>query len=136
MLTLNTAPTFRRTVTFEAAGKAVAVDVDFKWMHRKQLRAFMHRVNMVSSRRLAVRITQPIIRAIGLLPFCGKWSQARTVTYRDDFDFLSEIVQGWEGVDVPWSRESCARLVELYPQAVPAILGEWAKALTDQRLGN
>ena len=138
MLKLQHAPTFRAAVDIPLAGDKVAhVDCEFRWMHAADLADFLQRVQLaLTLDRRAVRVSQFVVRLLGRIPGLKAWAAKRTIPYRDDFDCLSEILVGWDGVDMPWSREACERLVKMYPQAVSLILGAWAKALGENRLGN
>ncbi|CBJ37898.1 conserved protein of unknown function [Ralstonia solanacearum CMR15] len=55
---------------------------------------------------------------------------------QSDADVLLEIVAGWEGVDVPFSREALDQLVQNYPAAPRAIFDTYLAELTGQRRGN
>lgn len=53
-----------------------------------------------------------------------------------DADVLLEIVEGWEDVDAPFSREALDQLVQNYPAAPRAIFDTYLAELTGQRRGN
>lgn len=54
----------------------------------------------------------------------------------DDVGALLEIVEGWEDVDAPFSREALDRVLQNYPGAPRAIFGAYLAELMGQRRGN
>lgn len=138
MLKLTQAPTFTGKVQIPLQGDQVAeVVCTFKWMHIRDVREFLGKVQMAARMGSpVVRTGQWFLRRLVKVPKLGAWASKRVISYRTDFDFLSEIVESWEGVDMPWGRESCQALIEQYPNAVGLIMGAWANGLADKRLGN
>lgn len=55
---------------------------------------------------------------------------------RDDVDLLSGIVADWEGVDVPYSRETLTAVLEEYSGASLAIFRTWVRELNGERSKN
>jgi hypothetical protein len=55
---------------------------------------------------------------------------------REDLDALEEIIVGWSGAEVEYSREALATLIDNYAGAAAALVGAYAKELADARLGN
>lgn len=138
MLKLAHSPTFKRSVEIPIQeGKVAKIECTFKWMSIRDLSQFLARVRMAAyADRWPVKLSQVFIRLAANVPGLKKWAQPRILTYRTDFDYLSDIMESWEGVDLPWSREACDQLIALYPHAVTIILASWAKGLEDNRLGN
>lgn len=138
MLKLNQAPTFKGSVQIPLPdGKTAQIECVFKWMSTKDLQAFFRSVRLAAvAHKPGVRAAQWVVRALGRVPGLKAWAQARTVTYRSDFEYLDQIIESWSGVDLPWSREACEALIQHYPHAVTIILGAWAKGLSESRLGN
>lgn len=76
---------------------------------------------------------QAIIKALSLV---FPKLKPRVLKYADMHAFLDSILVSWEGVDMPWSREACDNLLMMYPGANILILGAWAQAHKEARLGN
>jgi len=55
---------------------------------------------------------------------------------REDADFISEIVAGWQDVDAEFSADNLAKLLDAYPAAAAAILEAWVYALGRAREKN
>lgn len=138
MLKLATAPTFKRTVEIPIHdGQIAKIECTFKWMSLRDLGAFLARVRLAANaHRWPVRLSQFVIRGLSRVPGLQKWAKPRILTYRTDYDYLNDMIESWDGVDMPWSEEACKQLIALYPQAVTFILAAWAKGLEENRLGN
>lgn len=138
MLKLAQAPTFTGKVQIPLQGGQVAeVVCTFKWMHLRDVREFLSRVQMAARMGSpTARVAQWLLRGLVKVPGLSKWAGKRVITYRTDFDFLNEIVESWEGVDMPWGPDACKALIDQHPSAVGLILGAWCTGLADQRLGN
>ena len=57
-------------------------------------------------------------------------------TARTDLDALQELVEGWEGVDVPFDAAALDMLLDNYPSAATAIFGAYHKALFEGKEKN
>ena len=138
MLKLQHAPTFTGKVEIPLPGDKVAhVTCTFKWMHRKDVMTFYRRIHMLALMgKWHMRLAQRIVRALAYVPGLKGWAESRTVTFQDTFDMLSEVIDSWEGVDLPWSREACDLLIAQHPNAGMLFMGAWAKGLAENRLGN
>jgi hypothetical protein len=138
MLKLQQAPTFTGKVEIPLKGEKVAVIVCvFRWMHVKDLRAFLGKVQAAGMMNSpSMRLVQWVVRLVAHVPGLRAWAERRTIPYRTDFDFLNEILVSWEGVDMEWGPEACRRLIEQHPNAVSLILGAWCAGLAEGRLGN
>jgi uncharacterized protein involved in tellurium resistance len=55
---------------------------------------------------------------------------------RDDVDALSELVEGWSGVDEKFSVEALGNLLDNYPGAAAAIFAAYNRALLEGRSKN
>lgn len=55
---------------------------------------------------------------------------------REDADVLEEIVAGWEGVDVEFSRQALETLCDAYPGAATAVILGYNKAMTEVKAKN
>lgn len=55
---------------------------------------------------------------------------------RPDHEALMELVDGWEGVDQPFSQENLETLVDNYPGAARAIFDAYNSALFEAREKN
>ena len=51
-------------------------------------------------------------------------------------EFVLEFVIGWSGVDVPFSKENVAQLVDNYHTAASSMRDTYLQELTTARLGN
>lgn len=138
MLKLAQAPTFTGKVQIPLQGDQVAeVVCTFNWMHLKDVREFLGKVQMAARMGSpVVRLVQWLLRGLAKVPGLSAWAGKRIVPYRTDFDFLNEIIVSWEGVDLPWGPDACKALIEQHPKAVGLILGAWCTGLAEKRLGN
>lgn len=138
MLKLAHDPTFVGKVEIPLSGEKVAhVTCTFRWMDRKDVQAYYRQIHMLSLMGAwHMRAMQRFIRALSHVPGLKAWAAARTVTFTDTFDMLDRVVESWQGVDLPWSREACDLLIQQHPTAGLLILGAWSKGLTENRLGN
>lgn len=74
----------------------------------------------------------------------GEWLRnAAEGKYRDDVEFLGEIIEGWgaeivdeRGQPAPYGAENLARLLNAFPGAGNEIVLAYRKRLKDARLGN
>lgn len=137
MLKLQQAPTFTKKVDIPLPdGNVARVECVFRWMHTKDLRDFLSKVHASQSLTpWAMRVSQAVVwvaKRIG----AKEWAHKREIPYRTDYDYLSAIIESWDGVDLPWGPQACDLLLKQYPQAAGLILGAWAKGLTEGRLGN
>ena len=57
-------------------------------------------------------------------------------TARTDLDALQELVEGWEGVDVPFDAAALDTLLDNYPSAARAIFEGYNKGLFEGRQKN
>lgn len=138
MLTLQTPPTFTVGVDIPLDGDKVArIQVEFRWMHHQQIREYLRHVELSTLMgNPGFRFMQRVFRRLVAWRIARKWASARIARYATAYDYLSEIVVSWSGVDMPFGAEACERLVLMHPQAPTLILGAWAKAIRDGRRGN
>lgn len=107
MFVLTPKPTFKADVTIPVAGgKGGKITFIFKHKGKKDLRTFFEDL--------------------------GKEENAG----RSDVDALLELVEGWEGVDQPFSEDNFELLLDAYPGAVMALLETYRKELTEGRAKN
>lgn len=138
MLKLQHAPTFVGKVEIPlSADKVAQVTCTFKWMNRKDVQTFYRRIHMLSLMgSWHMQMAQRLVRLLSHVPGLKAWADARTVTFKDTFDMLDQVIESWQGVDLPWSRESCELLIAQHPTAGLLFLGAWSKGLAENRLGN
>jgi hypothetical protein len=55
---------------------------------------------------------------------------------RPDLETVMAIVQGWDGVDAPFSRQSVEAVLSQYHAFARTVVGAWVNELTQARLGN
>lgn len=55
---------------------------------------------------------------------------------RDDAEVISEIVEGWSGVDTDFSRDALDTLCDAYPGAAFAIISGYNKELLEGKVKN
>lgn len=53
-----------------------------------------------------------------------------------ELESLMEMLVGWEGVDMPFSRDAVASLIQAYHGAAYVIAQDYARELTAARMGN
>lgn len=54
----------------------------------------------------------------------------------DDPQVLTELVDGWQDVDQPYSREALEALLNNYPASAGELLTAWRKAISESRVKN
>lgn len=108
MFTLNPNPTFKSEVSFLTPSGPAKITVVFRHKGRKALKAFMDSLTDA--------------KPDGSL--------------REDIDIVSEIVDGWEGVDVEFSKEALDTLLDNYPSSARAILDAYLPALVEGQAKN
>jgi bacterioferritin (cytochrome b1) len=55
---------------------------------------------------------------------------------RSDVDGLLEIVEGWEEVDAPFSREALAQILDNYHDVVTPVMNAFFEAIRGAKEGN
>lgn len=137
MIKLNHAPTFKATVQIPMGGTVAQFKCEFRWMNDKRLAEFIARMRMLeAAESTPVKIVQSVYRLLAKIPLVKRWASPRVIVHKSAFEHLSDIIVGWEDVDMDWSEEAFNRLIELQPNALTLILGAWAKGLAENRLGN